>query len=91
MLVFGGVCPEKASTPKILFFSDGIGTFKPSNDREGSGGLDSIRFVGRDPCNSYDSPTWMSLCKLGSKVKISGLFHPNIPHLQVGYNPFTNH
>ena len=27
---------------------------------------------------------WMSHWKLGSKVRISGLFHPNIPHLQVG-------
>ena len=24
---------------------------------------------------------WMSRWKLGSKVRISGLFHPNIPHL----------
>ena len=30
---------------------------------------------------------WMSRWKLGSMVRISGLFHPNIPHLQVGYNP----
>ena len=27
---------------------------------------------------------WMSRWKLGSKVRISGLFHPNIPRLQVG-------
>ena len=30
--------------------------------------------------------TWMSgrLHKLGSMDRISGLFHPNIPHLEVG-------
>ena len=26
-----------------------------------------------------------------SKWLGSGLCHPNIPHLEVGYNPFTNH
>ena len=36
-----------------------------------------------------DPPTWMS--QEVSKGLVSGLFHPNIPHLQVGYNPLTNH
>ena len=29
--------------------------------------------------------------EVGKKVRISGLVHPNIPHLEVGYDQFTNH
>ena len=35
--------------------------------------------------------TWMSRWKLGSMVRISGLFHLPINGIDWGYNPFTNH
>ena len=36
-------------------------------------------------------PTWMSRWKLGSMVRISGLFHLPINGVCWGYNPLTNH
>ena len=34
--------------------------------------------------------TWMSRWKLGSMVRINGLFHLLINGIYWGYNPFTN-
>ena len=44
------VCPEKQITPKIQFFSDGIGTPKILFDREGSG------FLGMDVSENSGTP-----------------------------------
>ena len=40
---------------------------------------------------SYTKPTWMSRWKLGSIVRINGLFHLLINGVYWGYNPLTNH